>query len=229
MPTRHLGPVQMTADTAVIVSKRILEDGIPLEQMKFSDRPTIPIRKRFVFLGTQSFHYHSSLQGKRGNAIPVLDVERQRRSHDSTRDAGALAEYGFLKLLFGFVVSTSSFCVHVCACVYPWIAFDLMTAITLCFRTFPACQFPWPFRPNPNQPAPHPAPRPAPPPLNILFCPLKCYHRPSENGQHCYGLAAEDQQTNSLSTALLFVVLSAVVPTTDLRFNSPQKTQRSSS
>lgn len=32
---RHLGPVQMTTDTAVGVTKIVVEDGIPLDQIKF--------------------------------------------------------------------------------------------------------------------------------------------------------------------------------------------------
>ena len=44
--SRHLGPRQMTADTAVIVSKRILVDEQTLDSMLFIDRPTIPLRKR---------------------------------------------------------------------------------------------------------------------------------------------------------------------------------------
>ncbi|KAI8808954.1 SAM-dependent RNA methyltransferase [Cladochytrium replicatum] len=59
---RHLGPVQMTTDTAVIVTKRILEDGIPLDKLPFVDRPEIRLRKkelvempfRYVVDGTDS-------------------------------------------------------------------------------------------------------------------------------------------------------------------------------
>ncbi|KAH9817024.1 hypothetical protein DFH28DRAFT_167280 [Melampsora americana] len=40
-PSRHLGPIQMTTDTAVAVSKRIVEDGIELENLPWTDRPTL--------------------------------------------------------------------------------------------------------------------------------------------------------------------------------------------
>lgn len=43
---RHLGTVQMTADTAVIVAKRVLVDGQCMDGMKFSDRPSVEISKR---------------------------------------------------------------------------------------------------------------------------------------------------------------------------------------
>ncbi|KAF8257300.1 DUF431-domain-containing protein [Lactarius quietus] len=40
-PTRHLGSVQMTTDTALGVTKRIVEDRVPLEQIPYVDYPTI--------------------------------------------------------------------------------------------------------------------------------------------------------------------------------------------
>lgn len=49
MACRHLGTVQMTADTAVIVAKRILLDQQPLSKLPFEDRPSFAIRpKEFV-------------------------------------------------------------------------------------------------------------------------------------------------------------------------------------
>ncbi|PJF17190.1 hypothetical protein PSACC_02984 [Paramicrosporidium saccamoebae] len=40
-PTRNLGTVQMTTDTAVKTTKRIVEDGIPFSSLEFIDRPEI--------------------------------------------------------------------------------------------------------------------------------------------------------------------------------------------
>ncbi|RSH90165.1 hypothetical protein EHS25_001499 [Saitozyma podzolica] len=40
-PGRHLGPVQMTTDTAVGVSKIVVEDKIPLDKIPYTDFPTI--------------------------------------------------------------------------------------------------------------------------------------------------------------------------------------------
>ncbi|CAG8629396.1 9819_t:CDS:2 [Ambispora leptoticha] len=40
-PTRHLGPLQMTTDTALIVTKKIIEDSIALDQIPFIDFPEI--------------------------------------------------------------------------------------------------------------------------------------------------------------------------------------------
>ncbi|KAA1474640.1 DUF431-domain-containing protein [Dentipellis sp. KUC8613] len=40
-PARRLGPVQMTTDTALGVSKIVVEDGVPLEKIPYTDHPTI--------------------------------------------------------------------------------------------------------------------------------------------------------------------------------------------
>jgi len=40
-PSRHLGPVQMTTDTALGVTKLVVEDKVPLSDIKFIDFPTI--------------------------------------------------------------------------------------------------------------------------------------------------------------------------------------------
>jgi ribosome biogenesis SPOUT family RNA methylase Rps3 len=40
-PTRNLGTVQMTTDTAVKTTKRIVEEGIPFDSLDFIDRPEI--------------------------------------------------------------------------------------------------------------------------------------------------------------------------------------------
>ncbi|GMK57776.1 hypothetical protein CspeluHIS016_0406100 [Cutaneotrichosporon spelunceum] len=42
---RHLGPVQMTTDTALGVTKIVVEDGIALEDIAFTDFPTITFNK----------------------------------------------------------------------------------------------------------------------------------------------------------------------------------------
>ncbi|KAL0945931.1 hypothetical protein HGRIS_012212 [Hohenbuehelia grisea] len=40
-PTRHLGPIQMTTDTALGVTKIVVEDKVPLGKIPFIDHPTI--------------------------------------------------------------------------------------------------------------------------------------------------------------------------------------------
>ncbi|KAG8752990.1 hypothetical protein FRC14_006535, partial [Serendipita sp. 396] len=40
-PTRHLGPVQMTTDTALGVTKMVVKDDVPLNSIPYIDRPTI--------------------------------------------------------------------------------------------------------------------------------------------------------------------------------------------
>eukprot|EP00919_Chromeraceae_sp_WS-2016_P006138 GHVR01014418.1.p1 GENE.GHVR01014418.1~~GHVR01014418.1.p1 ORF type:complete len:174 (+),score=52.79 GHVR01014418.1:357-878(+) len=39
--TRHMGPIQMTTNTAVLVAKFVLEDGIPLNKISYVDSPEI--------------------------------------------------------------------------------------------------------------------------------------------------------------------------------------------
>jgi len=40
-PTRHLGPIQMTTDTALGVTKIVVEDKVPLRSIDYIDHPTI--------------------------------------------------------------------------------------------------------------------------------------------------------------------------------------------
>ncbi|KAE9405581.1 DUF431-domain-containing protein [Gymnopus androsaceus JB14] len=40
-PRRHLGPTQMTTDTALGVTKRVVQDKVPLDQIPYIDHPTI--------------------------------------------------------------------------------------------------------------------------------------------------------------------------------------------
>ncbi|KIY71294.1 DUF431-domain-containing protein [Cylindrobasidium torrendii FP15055 ss-10] len=44
-PGRRLGPVQMTTDTALGVTKRVVEDGVKLDEIKYVDFPTITFSK----------------------------------------------------------------------------------------------------------------------------------------------------------------------------------------
>ena len=44
--TRHLGPVQMTTDTAVLVSQRVVEGRKRLGELPFVDRPEIKLGKK---------------------------------------------------------------------------------------------------------------------------------------------------------------------------------------
>ncbi|KAH9972513.1 DUF431-domain-containing protein [Russula compacta] len=45
-PTRHLGPVQMTTDTALGVTKRVVVDRVSLEDIPYVDYPTIQLNAR---------------------------------------------------------------------------------------------------------------------------------------------------------------------------------------
>ncbi|KAI9438154.1 hypothetical protein H4582DRAFT_1953190 [Lactarius indigo] len=45
-PTRHLGPVQMTTDTALGVTKRVIVDRVPLDEIPYVDYPTIRFNAR---------------------------------------------------------------------------------------------------------------------------------------------------------------------------------------
>jgi len=45
-PTRNLGPVQMTTDTAVGVTKLVVQDKIPLSNIPYKDFPTIVFNRK---------------------------------------------------------------------------------------------------------------------------------------------------------------------------------------
>ncbi|GLB39584.1 putative predicted SAM-dependent RNA methyltransferase [Lyophyllum shimeji] len=45
-PTRHLGPVQMTTDTALGVTKLVIDDKKPLSEIPYVDFPTIRFNSR---------------------------------------------------------------------------------------------------------------------------------------------------------------------------------------
>jgi len=45
-PTRHLGPIQMTTDTALGVTKLVVEDKVPLSRIPYKDHPTIVFNRR---------------------------------------------------------------------------------------------------------------------------------------------------------------------------------------
>ncbi|KAH9077573.1 SAM-dependent RNA methyltransferase [Lactarius deliciosus] len=45
-PTRHLGPVQMTTDTALGVTKRVVVERVPLDEIPYVDYPTIRFNAR---------------------------------------------------------------------------------------------------------------------------------------------------------------------------------------
>jgi ribosome biogenesis SPOUT family RNA methylase Rps3 len=44
--TRHLGPIQMTTDTAVLVSQQVLENRLPLSEINYIDSPEIMLSKK---------------------------------------------------------------------------------------------------------------------------------------------------------------------------------------
>ncbi|KIM52565.1 hypothetical protein SCLCIDRAFT_1223635 [Scleroderma citrinum Foug A] len=45
-PSRHLGHVQMTTDTALAVTKRVVDDGVALDKIPYIDFPTIRFNAR---------------------------------------------------------------------------------------------------------------------------------------------------------------------------------------
>jgi len=45
-PTRHLGPTQMTTDTALGVTKLVVEDKMPLDKIPYVDYPTIKFNSK---------------------------------------------------------------------------------------------------------------------------------------------------------------------------------------
>ncbi|KAI8853165.1 SAM-dependent RNA methyltransferase [Chytridium lagenaria] len=75
--TRHLGPIQMTTDTAVLVSHRILT-GTPMEDLKFVDRPTVQLYKNESV--EMPFRYLLDDAGK--PIMPPGFIEVLKRSND---------------------------------------------------------------------------------------------------------------------------------------------------
>ena len=76
--TRHLGKMQMTTDTAVLVAQKILEDGIEMKDLKFIDFPEIKIGKKAVV--EMPFRYLVD-----GNGKPLLPdglLEHLRAGND---------------------------------------------------------------------------------------------------------------------------------------------------
>ncbi|KAF9963756.1 hypothetical protein BGZ70_007219 [Mortierella alpina] len=53
--TRHLGAIQMTTDTAVNVTRRVVEGKVPLDKIPFIDHPEIKLRKKETV--TMPFRY----------------------------------------------------------------------------------------------------------------------------------------------------------------------------
>ncbi|KAF5371167.1 hypothetical protein D9758_004126 [Tetrapyrgos nigripes] len=86
-PGRRLGPVQMTTDTALGVTKRVVQDKIPLDKIPYIDFPTVTFNAKCLLLGLTIAIYYPVRAGKRRDAIP-LHGERQP-THPPTRDARA--------------------------------------------------------------------------------------------------------------------------------------------
>ena len=69
-PTRSLGAMQMTTDTAVRVSKMVLIDSMPFETIPFVDRPEFPIDGETEKL-VMNFRY---VKGEDGDALICAEV-----------------------------------------------------------------------------------------------------------------------------------------------------------
>jgi ribosome biogenesis SPOUT family RNA methylase Rps3 len=75
--TRHLGPVQMTTDTACMAAHRVFHDQIPLEDLKIVDRPVIRLGKKEEV--EMPFRY---LLGESGPILPLGMMDLLRRSNE---------------------------------------------------------------------------------------------------------------------------------------------------
>ncbi|KAJ3291330.1 hypothetical protein HK104_006177 [Borealophlyctis nickersoniae] len=76
--TRHLGPVQMTTDTAVLVSQKVVEEKIPLDQLPYVDRPEIRLGKKETV--EMPFRYLKKEDGSPG--LPPGMLELLRKSNE---------------------------------------------------------------------------------------------------------------------------------------------------
>lgn len=75
-PTRSLGSMQMTTDTAVRVSKMILVDAMPFETIPFVDRPEFPIEGETEKL-VMNFRYVKGEDGEPLICPEVLELLKE--------------------------------------------------------------------------------------------------------------------------------------------------------
>ena len=75
--TRHLGPVQMTTDTACMVAHKVFHDQIPLGDLKTIDRPVIRLGKKEEV--EMPFRY---LLGEKGPVLPLGMMDLLRKSNE---------------------------------------------------------------------------------------------------------------------------------------------------
>ncbi|CAG8463691.1 2622_t:CDS:2 [Ambispora gerdemannii] len=88
-PTRQLGSLQMTTDTALIVTKKIIEDSIVLDQIPFIDFPEIKFDKTESVI--MPFRYIS---------IPDMNVSTlQTTNNQLKKHVKPLMPYGMIELL----------------------------------------------------------------------------------------------------------------------------------
>ncbi|KAF9539484.1 hypothetical protein EC957_005365 [Mortierella hygrophila] len=93
--TRHLGPVQMTTDTAVNVSRRVVEGKTPLDKIQFIDHPEIKLRKKETV--TMPFRY-IALPPKESTEVAVEGEESTKKSKKAKK-LEPLLPPGMLELL----------------------------------------------------------------------------------------------------------------------------------
>ncbi|KAG6829719.1 hypothetical protein H0H87_010425 [Tephrocybe sp. NHM501043] len=75
-PTRHLGPVQMTTDTALGVTKIVVQDKTPLDKIPYVEFPTIQFNAKESV--EMPFRYIATSEGKE----PLLPPGMKQLLHD---------------------------------------------------------------------------------------------------------------------------------------------------
>lgn len=78
-PTRHLGPVQMTTDTALGVTKMVVQDKVPLSKIPFIDFPTI------VFNAKESVEMPFRYIAKNGE--PIMPPGMREHLHEDLNES----------------------------------------------------------------------------------------------------------------------------------------------
>lgn len=76
-PTRSLGSMQMTTDTAVRVSKMILVDGMTFESIEFIDRPEFEVDKESGEKLVMNFRYVKGEDGRPLICPEVLELLKE--------------------------------------------------------------------------------------------------------------------------------------------------------
>jgi len=82
-PTRHLGPVQMTTDTALGVTKRVIVDRVPLDEIPYIVRITSTRCTRSLWIADTALFTCPIIRWVVSLGLPNDPVQRARKRRDA--------------------------------------------------------------------------------------------------------------------------------------------------